>query len=77
MTDPTPFSVTLPIRVTAGPYNGMEGVIVKLCDSFASILVNFEGAPHELVVEVAHLVPLQEWLAGRSETELRLRGHGE
>jgi hypothetical protein len=71
----TPLIPTLPIRVTAGQYNGYEGVLLKLCDSFASILVNFEGKPHELVVEVAHLVPLQDWLAGKGETELKLRGH--
>jgi len=72
MTDLTPL---LPVRVTAGPYNGLEGTILKLCDSYCSISVNFEGAPHELVVENAHLTPLQDWLAGKGEAERRLRGH--
>ena len=69
-------SVGLPVRVISGKYNGYEGSITKLCDSFSSIVIFFENRPYELVLETAALIPLAEWTAGKGETELKLRGHG-
>jgi hypothetical protein len=72
----TELSVGMPVRVIAGKYNGFEGTVAKLCDSFCSIIIIFENRQHELVLEAAALVPLEEWTAGKGETELKLRGHG-
>ena len=64
-----------PVRFTGGKYNGFEGTVAKLCDEYASVVINYEGKPHELVESVKFLTPMAQWLQGKNEDELRLRGH--
>ena len=68
-------SVGLEVRFTGGKYNGFEGQVAKLCDEYASVIINYDGKPHELVESTKFLTPLAQWLQGKNEDELRLRGH--
>lgn len=63
------------IRFTGGKFNGFQGVVAKSCDSFCSVVVDFEGKQIEVVEACAHMMPLADWLATKSETERALKGN--
>ena len=71
----TELSVGLPVRFVSGKYNGFEGVIAKLGETFCSVVMLFENRPTEIVLSVAEITPLADWVAARNTTELALKGH--
>lgn len=64
------------VRVIGGKYNGLQGTLLKVCDQFGSIDIEYEHKHFEEVIELKFLTPLAAWLAAKSATELQLLGHG-
>jgi hypothetical protein len=48
------------VRITSGPYNGLKGNLAKQCDTFSSIVIEFEKAWFEIVTETRWLAPLSD-----------------
>lgn len=74
-----PLFVGLQVRVTGGKYNGLSGRIVKLDlteGGSAAVLIYLEESKieFEAVVEQHFLQSVASWKAGRTATELQLKG---
>ena len=66
--------IGMAVRFVGGKYNGYQGQITMLSDSFACVTVMHESKPVELVEDTRFLVCLKTWTTGKSKVELNLRG---
>ena len=62
------------VRFIGGKYNGFQGTTRWVGETLASVVIVFEGKEHEVVESTAWLQDLAEWRAGKSATELQLKG---
>jgi hypothetical protein len=46
------------VQITSGPYNGLRGNLCKLCDTWCSVVIEFEHQWFEIVTESRWLKPL-------------------
>lgn len=47
------------VIIAGGPYNGLKGNVAKSCDTWGSVVIDFEHQWHEVVTELRFLRPLQ------------------